>query len=121
MPRFDKQIQTALRLIEKNGQLVQWKQTAKASDETNPWEQVETEPVLTDVHICFLPSTDPWIRYLKGTDVAVGSTYGLMGSVSFDPSAEDVVVRDGKELRISTIDLLSPNSQKILYTIEFVK
>ena len=120
MGKFDRQIATAKRLIQKNGQLVQWKQTEKDVSATNPWEQVETEAVLNDVYICFLPSTDPWIRYIKGTDVVSGGLYGLIGQVSFDISASDVVIRDSEELRIKSIDRLSPNGQNILYTIEFV-
>ena len=120
MGKFDRQIATAKRLIQKNGQLVQWKRTIKDISLTNPWEQVETEPVLNDVYICFLPSTDPWIKYIKGTDVTADSLYGLMGQTSFGLSAADVVIRDAKELRIKTIDKLSPNGQNILYTIEFV-
>lgn len=119
--RFDRQVATAQRLIQKNGQLVQWKQTEKDSSVTEPWNQVATDPVLNDVYICFLPSNDPWIRYIKGSDVVSGNVYGLMGSVSFTPSTEDVVLRDSEELRISDIKLLSPNGQKILYTIEFVR
>lgn len=120
MGKFDRQIATAKRLIQKNGQLVQWKRTVKDLSTTNPWEQVETEPILNDVYICFLPSTDPWIKYIKGTDVTAGALYGLMGQTSFDLSSGDVVIRDDKELRIKTIDKLSPNGQNILYTIEFV-
>jgi len=124
MARFDRQIQTALRLIKKNGQLVQWKQTVKTVDTNEPWIQEETELVLNDVYICFLPVNKEMrelIHYLKGSDVTTGNTLGLMGSVSFIPSSADIVVRDGKELKIDNIDLLSPNGQNILYTIEFIK
>lgn len=120
MGKFDRQIATAKRLIQKNGQLVQWKRTVKDVSITNPWEQVETEPVLNDVYICFLPSIDPWIKYIKGSDVTTGTLYGIMGQTSFDLSAADVVIIDGEELRIKKIDKLSPNGQIILYTIEFI-
>ena len=118
---FSRQIATAKRLIQKNGQLVQWKQTVKAVDDDKPWEQVETEPDLNDVYICFLSSTDPWLRYIKGSDVPVGGIYGLMGQVDFDLSIADVVIRDGQELRIKEIDSFAPNGEIILNTIEFVR
>ena len=118
---FSRQIATAKRLIQKNGQLVQWKQTVKDVDDDKPWEQVETEPDLNDVYICFLSSTDPWLRYMKGADVPLGGIYGLMGQVDFDLSIADVVIRDGKELKIKEIDSFAPNGEIILNTIEFVR
>ena len=118
---FTRQITTAKRLIQKNGQLVQWKKTVKDVSATNPWEQVETVSVSNDVYICFLSSTDPWLRYIKGSDVPLGGIYGLMGQTSFSLSIGDVVIRDGKELRIKEIDSFAPNGEIILNTIEFVR
>lgn len=125
---FDDDIATALELIEENGQLVKWRQLSNndTDDETDkPWKtdtEAVTPPTDFDVHICFLPIDRVGaqsLRYLAGTEVAVGSMYGLMGAVDFEPSIKDVVIRDGKELAISSIDLLSPNGQKILYTVVF--
>ncbi len=42
-----------------------------------------------------------------------------MGQVSFTPTKTDIITRDGVPLDINSIDLLSPNVQKILYTIIF--
>lgn len=118
---FTRQISTAKRLIQKNGQLVQWKQTIKDVDDDKPWEQVETTAVSNDVYICFLSSTDPWLRYIKGADVPLGGIYGLMGQVDFNLSVADVVIRDGQEMRIKEIDSFAPNGEMILNTIEFVR
>lgn len=59
------------------------------------------------------------IAYLRGTEVQNGSVMGYMGAVNFEPSLKDVVIRDGKELRLENIDVLSPNGQTILYTVVF--
>lgn len=123
MARFDRQIATALRLIQKNGQLVKWRQLQREDDPNNPAAVIENDPVDHDVYICFLPvnkDTKEFIAYLRGTnDVKIGSVIGLMGNVSFTPDAADYVLRDGVTLEILNIDLLSPNGQKILYTVEF--
>lgn len=123
MARFDRQIATALRLIKKNGQLVQWRQLQRADDPSDPAAVIESDPVDRNVYICFLPvdkDNKEFINYLRGTnEIKMGSLIGLMGQVSFEPDAADVVMRDGKPLEIFNIDLLSPNGQKILYTVEF--
>ena len=55
MARFDRQIATALRLIKKNGQLVQWRQLQRADDPSDPAAVIESDPVDRNVYICFLP------------------------------------------------------------------
>jgi hypothetical protein len=124
MGRFDSQIATAKRAILKNGELCTWRApTAVTPNVGEPWKPVADTPVdHEDIPILFLPSNsiNALVRYLKGTEVTTGSTSALMASVSFVPLAKDVVIRaDGSELRIKTIDPLSPNGQIILYTIEF--
>jgi len=126
MGQFDRQIATALRLIAKYGQSVIWNSVADgvAVDPLKPWKPTEAIAVLhPDIKICFVPTNDTqWrklLAYLKGTEVPTGKLAGLMGQVSFEPTLKDVVDRDGTILRITSIDLLSPNGQKILYTIEF--
>lgn len=80
-------------------------------------------PTDNEAWICFVPVRDKETRklfaYLTGTEVKLGSLAGLMGNVSFSPDSKDVVIRDGVELRIENLDLLSPNGQKILWTVEF--
>ena len=126
MARFDRQIETALRLIKKNGQLVTWRSipAETPADASKPWNGGANVPVESSVYVCFVPVRDRDTRklfqYLTGTEIQIGQLAGLMGNVSFTPNLNDVVVRDGVELRMSQIDLLSPNGQKILYTLEFV-
>lgn len=124
MARFDRQIKTALRLIAKNGQAVKWRviDDPTPTDPNKPWEPGPATPDDKDVTICFLPidrQTMETFNFIKGTEVTKGSAMGLMGQVNFDPNIKDVVIRDGKELRIASLDVLSPNGQKILYTVVF--
>jgi hypothetical protein len=124
MAEFDRQIATALRLIQKKGQKVVWRQLpAAVSDPLQPWNGGASVPVNNDVFICFVPVRDRETRklfqYLTGTEIEIGQLAGLMGNVPFDPKPKDIVLRDGVELRIASLDLLSPNGQKILWTVEF--
>jgi len=123
MAQFDRQIATALRLIKKNGQKVQWrKEAASIPDPLKPWLPVGTSPIIYEPFIVFL-SLDlqgkEFLFSLNGSEAVTGAYYGLMGNVSFEPNTLDIVTRDGIKLDINSIDLLSPNGQKILYTIIF--
>jgi len=121
--RFDRQIQTALKLIKKNGQSVTWRQTpVTIADANAPWLDAPSTPVDYSPHICFLPIDREGQEYLASlgdTEAVTGSYYGLMGQVSFTPRINDIVIRDGVTLDIKSINLLSPNGQNILYTIIF--
>jgi len=123
MARFDRQIKTALRLIQKNGQAVAWVKTVDAiPDADMPWLPVGTTNTNFAPYICFLPldlQGKEFLHALGVTDAFTGTYYGLMGNVPFEPLVTDVVTRDGVKLDIASIDLLSPNGQKILYTIIF--
>lgn len=120
---FDRQIETALRLIKKNGQSVTWRKTAlSVADPDAPWLQLPGTITDYTPHICFLPldrEGQDFLVALGNTEAITGSYYGLMGAVDFTPAIGDVVIRDGVTLEIKSIDLLSPNGQKILYTIIF--
>lgn len=123
MARFDRQIKSALRLIEKNGQVVTWRQPQRTQNFNEPWKVASAAPINHSPRICFLPvdkETRELIAYLRGNnELKSGSVIGLMGNVSFTPAATDFVIRDGVNLEIASIDVLSPNGQKILYTVEF--
>ena len=122
MARFDRQIATAKRLIAKNGQDVYWRVVRNVENVSEPWKPSATDTEDIPVKICFLPDTKEQretVRYIAETEVAAGSVIGLMGQVDFEPSSKDVVIRDGVECRIKTVNILSPNGQIVLYTIEF--
>ncbi|WBF76821.1 hypothetical protein PSV3_00119 [Septimatrevirus PSV32] len=124
MARFDAAIKTAQRLIAKNGEKVKWRviEDAAPADPNKPWEPGPALPDDKDVTICFLPvdrQTQETFNFIKGTEVPKGSVMGLMGNVPFEPNLKDVVIRNGVELRLAYIDVLSPNGQKVLYTMVF--
>lgn len=122
MARFDRAIATAQRLIKKNGQTVTWRAIADTPNLITPWNPGPRTVTDTSVFMCFLPvdrMTMETFTFMNGTEVAKGSVMGLMGNVSFEPNLKDVVIRDSKELRIANITLLSPNGQKVLYTVVF--
>lgn len=125
MGRFDRQIQTAKRLIAKNGRAVKWRvvRDAAPADPSQPWKPTNpATPVEHDVTICFLTvdkDTYETLSYMAGGEVPMGAVMGLMGAVNFEPSLKDVVIRDGKELRLFNIEELNPNGQTILYTMVF--
>lgn len=126
MTRFDRSIATAERLIAKNGQAIKWVSVVDGvpSDSDKPWKPSEAADIEHDAIICFLPITresKEFIAYLRGTNnVPTGYVQGLMkGNIDFEPKIKDLVKRGDEILRIRSIDLLSPNGQKVLYTVDF--
>lgn len=124
MGQFDRQIATAKRLIAKYGQTCIWRKVANGApvDSLKPWKPTASETSDNNASIVFLPASREnreLLRYLKGTEIPVGSIQGLMPAVSFEPTLKDVVIRDGKQLRLKSIDPVSPNGEIILYTLEF--
>jgi hypothetical protein len=122
--RFDRSIETAKRLILRNGQIVTWRiiDDSAPIDSAKPWEPSESTPIDNQVSICFLPinlQTQESLNFIDSTLVARGSVMGLMADVSFEPNLKDVVIRGGIEMRIAHIDKLSPNGQDVLYTVVF--
>lgn len=119
---YDRQIETAKRLIAKNGQLVEWNAESDSANVNSPWDSEDLPPVKTNVRICFLPvdlNDLPTFGYANLTDVPQGAVKGLMGAVPFEPKLKDWVMRDGRKLNIDQIKELSPNGEKILFTILF--
>lgn len=124
--RFDSAIATAKRLIEKNGQLVQWNQATEKTDSNQPWKAEESTPKKISVRICFVPVKDietrKLIKALTGTEVPVGQLAGLMAPQSFYPSLEDSITRTlaGKTrtLKLRNADPLAPNEQIVLWVLE---
>lgn len=125
MARFDRQIDMAKRLIKKNGQTVTWRQLNETIPNAGkPWKPESLPGTDYTPEIAFFTinkENRQFIHFITGTEAKIGDVYGLMGNVSFEPSLKDIVIRDGVTYRILNIDLLSPNGQKILYTVEFKK
>jgi hypothetical protein len=122
MGQFDAQIALAQQAIKDNGQAVIWRQLNRTADVGEPWK-VASGNVDYSPFICFFPvnkQTRETLHYIAGSnELKDGSVIGLMGAVNFVPSLADVVIRDGKQLNIASIEVLAPNGQAILYTIEF--
>jgi hypothetical protein len=59
-----------------------------------------------------------FFRYLKGTDIPIGSMIGLMGAVNFEPKLSDIIIRPNDELKIKSISPLAPNGDIIFYQLE---
>lgn len=124
---FDRQIASALKLIKKNGQLVKWRTIPDAviADPDKPWDTTPATPAVPvehDVYIVFLLNNNKGLESLAhaiNSEVAKGAFRGLMGNVNFEPTLKDVVIRNGVTYRISELQCLAPNGQKILYKIGF--
>jgi hypothetical protein len=117
---YDRQIKVAKRLISQKGQLVVWRSFV---DGVKTLDWIPTIPTYNDynVSIVFLPHTRmfmEFLRYMKGTDIPVGSLVGLMSAVNFVPSIRDIIVRPNDILTIKAISPLAPNGDIIFYTLE---
>ena len=123
MARFDRQIEMALRLIKKNGEEIVWKSIVEPTvNPAEPWKPTPIDAVEHSATICFLTVDRVGMETLSfqyAKEVPKGLVFGLMGQVEFEPNLKDVVIRHGVEYRILNIDILSPNSQIILYEIIF--
>lgn len=127
MAVFDRQIRSVTRLISKYGQTVTLKSTSSVTpNPTKPWEQTDTSTE-TQVPMVFLsPSVSgaallgkEFMEYIKGSELKVSEIRAYMAPTSVAPKVSDIVVRDGKEMKIRAIDTLNPNGQTILHTLEF--
>lgn len=117
--RFDRQIATAARLIQKNGQLVDFVSRVKSIDDN--FNEIVSE-VRHKVWICFIPyksDIKQFMAYISGKELKSGTVLGLMaGNVPFAPDLTDFVERDGVRIEILRVGKLSPNGQSILYKLE---
>ena len=126
MAVFQRQIDTAKRLIVKNGQIVVWRSLSDGApgDAAKPWKPGAGTFVDYNVSIAFLPENRvgyEWLARLANTEIAEGSGYGLMHVVPFAPDLKDIVLKPGAPLRITSIDPLAPNGEVILYTVRFAQ
>lgn len=120
-------VATAKRLIYRHGRTVTWRRfpapIAPPTGPATPWKPTDPIPVDESVRIVFLPKSNEnqeLLRYLKGSDITIGSLQGLMPVVDFEPSLKDIVIdSDGKQLNIKAISPLKPGNEIIFYTIEF--
>lgn len=126
MSRYDRQIKSAARMIERYGQSVTWKQSPlTVADPSQPWKTTQSAPVNTVVSMIFIRRgrgtglAAALYRMIKGTDVPTGAPRALMAQVPFTPELTDTVDRDGVLMNIATIDPVAPSGIPIMYVIEF--
>lgn len=124
MARYDEDIAGAQEAIRDDGMPVVWVQTldpVNAGDEVMP--TTGFVPVEHPARMVFFPIglvTARSLSYRFGTDVPIGSEYGLLaGGIAFEPSLRDYVIRGTETLTIAHIDKLAPNGQAVLYTVYF--
>ena len=125
---FDRQIATAQRLIRRNGRLVYFRVSTPGApiDPNKPWILGDPTSVIHSVPMVLLPRdirTERFMAALAGTDTVTGSDYGLMGAVPFTVEPNQHIYSDQAATNvlrtIRNFDLLAPNGDPILYTIQF--
>ena len=125
---YDRQIATALRLIEKYGQQCEVRKSGVAvpDDPHRPWLGGEAPPQVHTPHIAFVPATSGASSFGmtkfrdRDANSASFSTFGLMGAQDFTPQVTDQLSRDGQPLVIVAVDTLSPNGEPILHILSIV-
>lgn len=123
MAVFSRQIQSAKRMIAKYGQKCKWVERASISEEENPWDQGEADPIIhTDVKIAFFPSALNGMATLAralNKDVIFGNSVAYMAAVNFKPKVTDTIIKaDGSPVTIENIQEINPNGESILFIIE---
>lgn len=122
--KYDRNIQTAARLITKFGESVIWNKRNVTSDPAKPWESNEAAPTEYPVKMVFLRSNgagfaNALFKLIKGTDVPDGSVRALMAQTNFNPELTDLVDRNGTPLKPSVIDPVAPGGIIVMYVLEF--
>lgn len=126
MGAFDRQIETALRLIQKYGIQCDWRKGDIApSDGNKPWLGGARDATVKHPFICFLPATDGASgfginKFRADSEVEGFSTFGLMGAQDFDPDVTDLLSRSGTPLVIKSIDTIKPADAVVLYILSIV-
>lgn len=120
MADYSEEIADAKELIAESGQEVIWRKLPHSVG-NQPWRLVSLAAIDYKVNIVFVNRKKENVELLRsnGDGVQIGSSYGLMGAVDFEPNIKDVVIRDGKEYRITSIDIIQPSGEPILYNIDF--
>lgn len=120
---YQRQIDAAKRLIRSKGQLVLWRQFTDSPTSTK-WKP---EPAIStdyNVYVTFFPIMSvmkEFLRYMKDSDVPVGSVQGYMAAQTFEPTLRDIVIAGSDTYNVKSINNLAPNGDTILYIIEFDK
>lgn len=121
---FNRQIETARRLIDRFGEACLWQKPGEKDPGEKPWVGTSVDtPDPVPVKIAFFPnggdaSIAAVIAALGDTDVNVASEYGLMGAVDFDPATSDTLTdSSGRAVEIVRMTPLAPNGEVILWKV----
>jgi hypothetical protein len=127
---FDRQRATVKRLLTHYGQSVTWQRIVPGAlpDPSKPWIAGAPTMIAESVRIAFFSESagipqemKSLLHYAKDSEIFTGKNYGLMPVYDFVPSMNDVVIRDGLELRIQAMDPLRINGETIMHAIRFVQ
>ncbi len=125
---FDRHIKRISKIIDKYGQTVSIKSIPyTVADGSKPWDFTEGLETSTNVKMLFLSPnqsgnssiTKELLQYLTGTENISGKIRGYLAADSIVPKMNNVVIRNGEELKIFAIDTIAPNEQTLMYILEF--
>lgn len=121
---YDEDIQAALEMIEEFGVQCLWtKDAAPPTDPDRPWLGGAPDPDDHQPFICFVPASSVSTsgfglsKYMRDTEVADFSTFGLMGAQSFTPELTDKVTLNGKAIVVVAVDTLAPAGDPVLHIL----
>lgn len=120
---YQRQIDSAKRMIKSKGKLVLWRVYIDSPSATK-WKPEAPTTQDHNVYITFFPimnAMKEFLRYMKDSDVPVGSIQGYMAAQDFEPSLRDIVISGSDIYNVKAIHKIAPNGDTILYIIEFDK
>lgn len=120
MQVFQRQIKTAHKLIAKFGQNVNLVKIKETEDSDNPYLMATHEIEKHVVKMCFLPTRREDFKTLsfdKDSENYQGAVLAYFTSQTIRPVLKDYIERDGKTLRILSIDEINPNGESCLYKL----
>lgn len=116
---YSRMVATALRLVERFGVAVTWRQLVDTT--INPIEPTTAATNFAAV-MAFVPTEriGHETRSDSDSEQRKGAVTGYMGPVvGYTPTAKDVVIRNGKTLRIKSFDEVKPAGATVLYIVTF--
>ena len=123
---YSRSAATALRLLARYGQEVEWQKPAPAIDGSDPWrdDRGDVPPTIFRPMMAFFSPLDlsrgrgQFGMFANGTDVVNYSEVGLLaGSCGFIPEVTDVLIRGGNIAEIVETDKIAPAGVPVLYFI----
>lgn len=122
MAKYDRQVATAKKLIKKYGSIEIFRQIRDVADPEKPWEDDGKVTTDTPVYMVFINDStslaEVFAAYLAGTTIADGSTVVYIADFGLQPTNKDVLIKDGVEYRIESVETLKPATQTILHALK---